>query len=727
MKKTITVILVTIIFLTVSDFQAAFAVEAQQPVSTEGTTVPLPAADLSNLEPITKDNVEEMRMLRRFSEGSFNEELTVSPDGIWLAVAGKGGVVVYDAMSGEREKFFSTQGAVRTLAISPDSKMIAYIEMVKSDEYFNGIAEASLKDMRIYKPRLTVRTLSDGTLVYEIPLYGRGCGEYQAWNLQYSADGARLVFNDTFSLIGYESANNLCVLDSGSGDLIKTIPTDGLKIGAFALSAQDPSVAWVSAIRESGKAETYQAEIIILKYNLESGMADVLNSFPSNDGFGRWMILTADEKHLIFGAGLVRFVSSETGVVEEEITRDDEGDRIVSASMAADGESVAFGTDRGSVAFYSFPQGEKLQEWNRTLPGEEEWPMAVPDLAFSPDGETVYALQNSNFVDTPVIVSAFRKEGWLELYQISGRNTTDRFPSLSADGTMVAFGGYENGDVQLWSVLTGDLLHLLKGASKEVIAEAFSPDGTQLATGSVDGLIRLWNVADGSLQLTIAGHVGPVWALSYTHSGSRLLSIGADGSLKSWNPQDGSLLNTFGSGTADWQVNRLLPDPEDQTVWIASGCPYPLSCPARGEGDLRRINLENGTIISIQPGSTYSISFSADHTVYAKAGMPNGVESGIVNEDGSLITAAMYASPYGNGALMGSAISADGSVLFSGNGMGLQAFDASTGLIKVIDLDNAGNAYSGGAYGTMEMGYGGRLLLLSAADGTISLWGVPGR
>ena len=33
-------------------------------------------------------------------------------------------------------------------------------------------------------------------------------------------------------------------------------------------------------------------------------MADVLTSFPSNDGFGRWMILTADEKHLVIGASL---------------------------------------------------------------------------------------------------------------------------------------------------------------------------------------------------------------------------------------------------------------------------------------------------------------------------------------------------------------------------------------------------------------------------------------
>ena len=41
-----------------------------------------------------KDNVEDMRMLGRFSEGAINDELTVSPDGMRLAAAGKGGVVV---------------------------------------------------------------------------------------------------------------------------------------------------------------------------------------------------------------------------------------------------------------------------------------------------------------------------------------------------------------------------------------------------------------------------------------------------------------------------------------------------------------------------------------------------------------------------------------------------------------------------------------------------------
>ena len=56
--------------------------------------------------------------------------------------------------------------------------------------------------------------------------------------------------------------------------------------------------------------------------------------------------------------------------------------------------------------------------------------------------------------------------------------------------------------------------------------------------------------------------------------------------------------------------------------------------------------------------------------MYAKDGMPNGVESGIANEAGSLITAVVYTSPFEM--VDGSAISADGSVLFSGNGMGLQ-------------------------------------------------------
>ena len=78
--------------------------------------------------------------------------------------------------------------------------MIAYIEM--ADEFLT-IVEASLKDMRIYKPRLTVRSLSDGMLAYEIPLMDAAAANIGLY-LQYSADGTRLVFNDTFSLTGYE-------------------------------------------------------------------------------------------------------------------------------------------------------------------------------------------------------------------------------------------------------------------------------------------------------------------------------------------------------------------------------------------------------------------------------------------------------------------------------------------------------------------------------------------
>ena len=132
-----------------------------------------------------------------------------------------------------------------------------------------------------------------------------------------------------------------------------------------------------------------------------------------------------------------------------------------------------------------FPQG-KTAGWNRLFPPRRsgQWGCLTWLSA-----ETLYALQNSNFVDKPVVVSAFRREGWLELYQLSGeiqRIASRRFQPMERAWWLAGMRTetFNSGRPDL------HLLHLLKGASVEVIAEAFSPDGAQLATGS-DGLIRL--------------------------------------------------------------------------------------------------------------------------------------------------------------------------------------------------------------------------------------------
>jgi WD40 repeat protein len=63
----------------------------------------------------------------------------------------------------------------------------------------------------------------------------------------------------------------------------------------------------------------------------------------------------------------------------------------------------------------------------------------------------------------------------------------------SPDGTMIAGGG-TNGVLRVWDASTNVLLLDLVGAPEAVFAVAWSPDSTQLASGGSDGFTRLWNV-----------------------------------------------------------------------------------------------------------------------------------------------------------------------------------------------------------------------------------------
>jgi WD40 repeat protein len=74
---------------------------------------------------------------------------------------------------------------------------------------------------------------------------------------------------------------------------------------------------------------------------------------------------------------------------------------------------------------------------------------------------------------------------------------------------------------------------------------AFSPDGTQLATASLDGMIHIWNALDGSQIRTIDGHSAGVRSIDFSPDGTLLASGSDDRTAKIWNVADGSLQRTL--------------------------------------------------------------------------------------------------------------------------------------------------------------------------------------
>ena len=61
---------------------------------------------------------------------------------------------------------------------------------------------------------------------------------------------------------------------------------------------------------------------------------------------------------------------------------------------------------------------------------------------------------------------------------------------------------------------------------------AYSPDGTHIATGSVDGMVKLWDAATGRELLTLTRQTAEVNGIAFSPDGRRLAAVTVDGTAR---------------------------------------------------------------------------------------------------------------------------------------------------------------------------------------------------
>lgn len=124
--------------------------------------------------------------------------------------------------------------------------------------------------------------------------------------------------------------------------------------------------------------------------------------------------------------------------------------------------------------------------------------------------------------------------------------------AFSPDGTQLASGSTDT-TVRLWGTSTNnDEPIILREHIGWVNAVVFSPDGKMLASGSTDKTVQLWDVSTGKLLATLTGPLSGITALTFSPNGSTLASGSSDGTIRFWDLATGDALSNRITGHTQW-------------------------------------------------------------------------------------------------------------------------------------------------------------------------------
>jgi WD40 repeat protein len=335
--------------------------------------------------------------------------------------------------------------------------------------------------------------------------------------------------------------------------------------------------------------------------------------------------------------------------------------------------TALMGMEDGTIFLWDVETEEVLHK----LEGHTD---VVQDVVFSPDGKTALSASHDGLVILWDLVDG------TEIRRFEGHSGWVRAVDFSPDGRMMISGGYVGttedailnpGELFLWNLESGEIIHRFEGHPSGVVAAVFHPDGKSvlassglfidilnpyslylwdIATGTVihdfevemdnfalaispDGrtaisgdnvyVVHLWDLETGTEIQALEGHEGMVRSVAFSPDGEYALTSDSVGTLIYWDANTWEILmksKVQQAGGMGWSRFVPMPNiailPDSRTALSTTEEKTLVMWDLLGAVELRRLvghsNLIHATAFT--PDGKYALTGSGD--ISAWAGIP---------------------------------------------------------------------------------------------------------